>query len=158
VLPYIGFLHTWDELCFVTGFAQIDIATSGNEVIVTNGQQRGSLGYLNEQNLAYFDLSAGVWVWRDPFAERLTSVAVMGEIHYTTTLQDSDFINANVAGTPLNIGNPFNRQDIVNGTIAVQAEIANTTTFRVAGVFPLGSAPDERFFDSELQVQINRRF
>jgi hypothetical protein len=162
VLPFIGFAAAPADNWFVTGFAQIDLATCGNEVLFSDGAGSQSLGWLNEQNLIYIDLATGTWIYRNPDAVRLTGIAIMGEVHYTTTIQNSDQIAAVVPSpfgpTPLVIDNPFNRQDIVNATIALQMEIANTTTFRIAGVFPLGEAPDERFFDSEVQFQINRRF
>ncbi|HTN75987.1 MAG TPA: hypothetical protein VL096_12100, partial [Pirellulaceae bacterium] len=148
-----------DESFFVLGFAQIDIATNGNEVRISENQSASrSLGYLTDQNLMYFDLSVGGWLYRNPYAERLTSIALMGEVHYTTTITNTDSMNVSSQGTVLQISNPYNRQDIVNSTIALQFEIANTTTLRVAAAFPLGDREDQRFFDSELQVQINRQF
>lgn len=154
LLPYIGLIHTHQDRLFLTAFAQVDLATSGNEVLLNNE----SLGYFNEQNLLYLDLAVGSFLFNDPTARRLTSVAVSGEVHYTSTMQDTDVIAASDLFNAMRITNPYNRQDIVNGTVAVQFAIANTTNFRVAGVFPLGSDIDQRYFDSELQFQVNRRF
>jgi hypothetical protein len=154
LLPYIGLIHTHQDTLFLTAFAQVDLATSGNEVLLNNE----SLGYFTEQNLLYLDLAVGSFLFNDPTARRLTSVAVSGEVHYTSTMQDTDVIAASDLFNAMRITNPYNRQDIVNGTVAVQFAIANTTNFRVAGVFPLGSDIDQRYFDSELQFQVNRRF
>ena len=158
ILPYIGFVTALDEVFFVQGFWQIDVATSGNEVLLQTGANNQSLGYLNDQNLMYLDLAVGGWLYHNPYAERLTGLALLGELHYTTTLQNSDQIRADDQGTQIFISNPFNRQDITNGTVALQFEIANTTTFRIATVLPLGERPDQRFFDSEVQFQVNRKF
>ncbi len=159
-LPFVGFATALDDVFFVQGFWQIDLATSGNEVLMNDGNTTNSLGYLNDQNLMYLDFAVGGWLYHNIYAERLTGVALLGEIHYTTTIQNSDRIFAvdPGQGTQILISNPFNRQDITNGTVALQFEVANTTTFRVAGVFPIGDRPDQRFFDSEVQFQVNRRF
>jgi hypothetical protein len=46
----------------------------------------------------------------------------------------------------------------VNGTVGLQLLLFDASSLRVAGVFPLGDRPDQRFFDAEVQVQFNRRF
>jgi hypothetical protein len=46
---------------------------------------------------------------------------------------------------------------VLNGTIGVQMLLFELSSLRIAGVFPLRSE-DQRFFDSEVQVQFNRRF
>lgn len=154
ILPYVGMIHTHEDAFFMTAFAQVDLATGGNEVLFDNQ----SLGDFNEQNLLYLDLAVGTYLLNDPYARRLTSVAVSGELHYTSTMQDTDVIAANDFFNALQISNPYNRQDILNGTVAIQFSVANTTNFRFAGVFPMGTDIDERVFDSELQFQVNRRF
>jgi hypothetical protein len=159
ILPWIGFLHTFsDDRFFVTGFAQLDLATSGNEVTAPL-QNNMSFGRFNEQNLLYLDLAVGHFLYRDEYARRLTSIALMGEAHYTTTVQDTDFIDGGNPGMgAFQLTNPYNRQDIVNGTVALQFEIANTSTFRIGAVAPLSDEADKRLFDAELQVQFNRKF
>jgi hypothetical protein len=156
LLPWIGFTTAIGEQFFMTGFLQVDIAANGNEVLAPQFDR--SLGFFTEQNLMYLDLAVGTWLYNNPYAERLTSVALLGELHYTTTLQDTDVIEDTVFGSEFFIGNVFNRQDILNGTVAVQFEIANTTNFRFAAVTPLSNSPDRRLFDSELQFQVNRKF
>jgi len=46
---------------------------------------------------------------------------------------------------------------VLNGTVGVQFLLFDASSLRVAGVFPLGGE-DRRLFDSEVQVQFNRRF
>jgi hypothetical protein len=162
VLPYIGFIHApgdpswgWNDGLFLTGFAQLDLAASGNTIDgIPEFGDPFVLGTLTEQNLLYLDLGAGYWFFRDPYAPRWTGVALVGEFHYTTAIQDADLV-----GNPLTvaIGNPANRFDIVNGTLGLQFLMFEASSLRVAGVFPLGDE-DHRFFDAEFQVQFNRRF
>ena len=166
LLPYIGFVWSpgdprwgWGSGLFLSGFAQIDINANGNrvDVIDVNNMSRGSLGTLTDQNLGFLDLAAGYWLYRDPGAPRLTGLAAITELHYTTTLQDVDRINGNVGGNAIFLNNTGNRFDVLNGTIGVQALLFDASSLRVAGVFPLGNE-DRRLFDSEVQVQFNRRF
>jgi hypothetical protein len=160
LLPYVGFLSAGDKPYFINGFLQVDIATGGNRVDVGRlGAPAMTIGRFTEQNLLFADLGTGYWLYRDPNSQnRLTSLAALLELHYTSSLQDADSIVAAAGGRPFNYTNNFNRFDILNITTGVQAQLFNATSLRVAGVFPLGSAPDRRFFDSELQVQVNRRF
>ena len=161
LLPYTGFLFAGDDRpYFINGFMQVDVATAGNRIEAgrVNGPSR-ILGTFNEQNLLFLDLGTGYWLHRDDTGTNpLTSLATLLEFHYTTSLQDTDVVNATVFGRPINYRNNFNRFDIVNITTGVQARLWDNTSVRVAGVFPLGSRDDQRFFDSEVQVQINRQF
>jgi len=166
LLPYIGFLVApgdptwgWNDGVFLSGFAQIDIVTDGSNVnlLPPSGAGARSLGKFNEQNLAFLDLGVGYWLFRNPYAERLTGLAVVSELHYTTSLQDSDVLGANLPGGEITVASRGNRFDVLNGTIGVQMLMFELSSLRVAGVFPLRDE-DQRFFDSEVQVQFNRRF
>src|SRR5262245_638069 len=79
LLPYIGFLWNpgdptwgWGDGLFVTGFAQIDVATNSNQVnfVGPDNTPVQPLGKLTEQNLAFLDIAVGYWLYRDPYAER----------------------------------------------------------------------------------------
>jgi hypothetical protein len=166
LLPYIGFVWSpgdprwgWGSGLFFTGFAQIDINTTGNpiDILGPNNVPVASLGRLTDQNLGFLDIAAGYWLYRDPDAERLTGLAVVSELHYTSTLQDIDRINFAMNGTTFALNATGNRFDVLNGTIGIQALLFDASSLRVAGVFPIGD-DDRRLFDSEVQVQFNRRF
>ncbi|MFH1918341.1 MAG: hypothetical protein ABIP48_00425 [Planctomycetota bacterium] len=155
LLPYVGFLRAPDDVLFYQGFLQVDIAANGNRVELAGAD----LGRLTDQNLLFLDLSLGRWLLRNPLGEeapRLKGLAGIVEVHYTTTLQDTDVVNGAAGQALLQLSNPLNRIDVVNLTAGLHAEIGMTEV-RVAGVFPLRDAHD-RLFDSELQVSVNRRF
>lgn len=157
VMPYIGFLRAPDSRFFYQGFLQCDIPTNGNRIDYRDVVGSGNLGILNEQALLYVDLSAGYWLHRNPCA-CITGLAVVSELHYTTTLEDSDqVLKIGYPAPRLFFGNFANRVDVVNLTVGLHAELANQTVCRVGGAFPLSSG-DNRAFDSELQVQLERRF
>jgi hypothetical protein len=166
LLPYIGFVWApgdprwgWNDGLFVSGFAQVDLNTAGNTVAALgpNGVPATTFGLLNDQNLGFLDIAAGYWLYRDPYAPRLTGLAAITELHYTTTLQDADRLPGTVNGAVFTINGAGNRFDVLNGTVGVQFLMFDASSLRVAGVFPLGNE-DRRLFDSEVQVQFNRRF
>ncbi len=167
LLPFIGFVWSpgdprwgWGSGLFLTGFAQMDINTASNtiDVLGPNNTPAATVGKLTDQNLAFLDLAAGYWLYRDPYAPRLTGLAAVTELHYTTSLQDADRINGTIQNTgPFSLNSTDKRFDVLNGTIGVQALLYDASSLRVAGVFPLGN-DNRRLFDSEVQVQYNRRF
>jgi hypothetical protein len=166
LLPYIGFNYApgdprwgWGDGLFVTGVMQFIVATNGNTIELEFGPTTEELGKYNDRTLMLLDLSAGYWLYRDPDAQRWTGLAVVGELHYTTSVQESDFAGGEFPLTSFALGSPEgNRLDILNFTIGIQALLFDLSSFRVAGAFPLGSGPDERMFDSEVQFQFNRQF
>jgi hypothetical protein len=160
LLPYVGLLHKPSERFFWQGFLQLDVAANGNRIDFSdqfNGT--GTFGTLKDQGLLYADLSAGYWLYHNPCARALTGFAPLVELHYTTALQDADFVTGRgyVTRSQFSFGNIANHVDMVNCTVGLHAEFASHTLCRVGGVFPLRSG-DNRSFDSEVQVQVERRF
>lgn len=160
--PYLGVLHSPNDCLFFHGFLQLDVATHGNLVTFddTTGPSNVA-GRYNDQTLLYADVGGGYWLWRDPCAS-VTGLAALFEVHYTTTLNDTDSLFATPVGVGggghvMNLANPANGMDVVNLTAALHAELARYTSLRVGGVFPLND-PDDRFFDAEVAAQLIRRF
>jgi hypothetical protein len=159
LLPYVGGIWSPTESLFFTSFLQVDVATGGNEVLVSApGLTAQSAGLFNNQNLLYVDAGVGCWLYQNPYAEWITGIASVLEFHYTTALQDTDAIFFQQGTTFALISNPRNRFDVVNLTAGVNFLLGEMSNLRVAGVFPLGDSPDQRFFDAEVQVQFNQRF
>jgi hypothetical protein len=158
VLPYAGFVSVPTAKFFWEGFAQVDITANPIRVDYRSAAGSGTSD-LSEQNLLYLDLAAGYWLYRNPCGcRRLTGIAGMVELHYTTTLQDSDLVVTPTVPPPaLGFANFANRVEVLNLTVGIHAELANCTVCRIGGVFPLRTG-DDRSFDSELQVQLERRF
>ena len=160
--PYLGVLHSPNDCFFLHGFLQLDIATHGNLVTFDDTLGPGNVaGRYNDQTLLYADVGGGYWLWRDPCA-CVTGLAALVEVHYTTTLNDTDALFATPVGSGggghvMNLVNPANRLDVVNLTAALHAELAQYTSLRFGGVFPLRD-PDNRFFDAEVAVQLIQRY
>lgn len=159
LLPYLGGIWSPTESLFFTGFLQVDVATGGNDVIVSQfGLPGQSAGLFNSQNLLYVDAGVGYWLYQNPYADWMTGLAGVLEVHYTTALNDTDSVFFQGDGTFGLISNPQNRFDVVNLTAGLNFLLGELSNLRVAGVAPLGDSADRRFFDAEVQVQFNQRF
>lgn len=151
LLPYIALQSSPDDNWFFHAFCQVDIAANENEVsLIGNGFTDSDS--LADQTLLYLDGSAGYWWYQSADDSGLTGLASVLELHYTTTLNDADTAILNGAF----IGNFENRFDVLNLTAGVHSEWSGNTAVRVAVVVPLDR--DERFFDSETQVSVIRRY
>ena len=154
ILPYVGALWTPDDRWFAQAFLQFDVAANGNQI---SQQGFGEIGSLRDQTLLYLDLSVGCWLYRDPSAAWVTGVAPVVEFHYTTTLQDAQFVQGQLPDA-FEFGNVANRLDIHNLTLGAQFLLGKQSTLHVAGVIPLDSLGYDRQFDGELLVQLDRFF
>jgi hypothetical protein len=164
-LPFLAVQDQSTSRIFWHGFLQLDVPSAGNSfafesvaplpVIAVSGEYR-------DQTLLHVDLGGGYWLFRccDRTDAFLTGLASLIELHYTTTLQDSDIDTAAAGvGFPsvaFDLRNALGRADIVNVTAGLHAELVADYTLRVAAAFPI--AEDERFFDSEVLLQLGRRF
>ena len=151
LLPYLALQMAPDDNWFFHTFAQVDIAANENAVNL-QGPGFSDSDSLADQTLLYLDASAGYWWYRTADDSGLTGLASVVELHYTTTLNDAD--TANLSGAF--IGNFDNRYDVLNLTAGVHSEWSGNTAVRIAVVVPLDR--DERFFDSETQVSVIRRY
>ena len=151
--PYFGILGSPNDFFFYHGFFQLDIPTNGNRLEVEGADS----GILTDQNALYLDFAIGSWLFRDPSRYYITGVAALAEFHYTTTLQDADHVTVRNAGDRLTFGNTYNRLDVPNITVGIHTQVTELTDLRVSGVFPLDTGAD-RLFDSEIAVQVNRRY
>ena len=166
VSPFAGLMQTSaDKLTFAHGFLQLDFATAGNTV---DGERldpfapffTSATGVLNEQTLLHLDASVGHWLHRRECCGCATSLAALLELHYTTTLQDTDRVEliASGAGTiSYALQNLSNRVDSFNLTTGLHAQFPSRWNLRVAASLPLRNRGD-RQFSSELQVSLNKDF
>jgi hypothetical protein len=99
----------------------------------------------------------GYWLSRNPCADWVTGLAGVVELHYTTTLQDADIVTGTTSSRFFSFGNFSNYVDVLDLTVGLHAELGNQTLCRVAGVVPLRTG-DDRLFNGEVQVQLERRF
>ncbi len=154
LMPFVAATMNLSDKWFLQSFGQMNFAASGNEVV----NQNGVLGVFNEQNLLQTDIGLGRWLWQDSTRPVFTGLAGVFELHYTTTVQDTDVVGlGNGPFLSGSILNSANRQDLLNLTSGLQAQLGPLTALRVGAVVPLRNTPD-RVFDSEIQVSLNRKF
>ncbi len=157
--PYVGFMRAPNDTFFYHGFWQVDVPLNGNRIDYVDpfNNVAGQFGRLQEQTLMHCDLSVGSWLYRNRCAPLVTGLASVVELHYTTTLDDSDLVRGTVGPLGFNFSNVLNRIDALQFTVGLHADLGPQTTFRVGGAFPLNRGA-ERPFDAEVLVSLNRRF
>ena len=165
LMPFIGVYREFGRSSWLQAFTQVDVPTSGNDVRVV-GDIINIDGRLNEQTLLYADISLGKWLYRNPSnsyrsgRRGITGIASLLELHYTGSLNDADTLLTN--GNP----SPENRLDVLNLTTGLQVEFSERWRINTSGVVPLrkrefeanGDRREDRFFDGELSLHINRFF
>jgi hypothetical protein len=153
--PFFGVLWTPNERVFTQFFGQLDFDTKGNTV--TFLRLPGEAGVIQDQSLLYLDYSFGYWLFHNPCSCRfLTGIAPMIELHYTTTLQDSDIVFPSSSPSDV-VTNVYNRQDVLNMTAGLCFEVGGSSYLRVAAVAPLKEDGD-RVFDGEINMQFVARY
>jgi len=130
---------------------------------------------IREQTLLSIDLSFGRVIYQAKSGySRLQRLALLSELHYTSTLNDADiatFRSVDPNGQPIQIygddfsagpspdapfevGNVANRLDILNANFGTVAQWGKNLTTAVGVGVPLRSG-DDRLFDWEFQFQVN---
>lgn len=153
LMPFVAMTASPNDNWFIQAFAQIDFAATGNEVIANNV----GVGKYTEQNLLHLDATLGRWLAQDLDRYYLNGIAAIVELHYTSTLNNSDAVFVSSLGGFGYLGNPLNRLDLLNLTSGLHFQISELSNLRVGAVVPLRAQP-ERVFDSEIQVSFNRMF
>ncbi len=150
--PFVGALWTPNDEWFVMGFGQIQFSTGGDPVFVRDNSLslNERSGVLTAPHVLSLDLSVGRWLFRDRRDALVQGMALIGEVHQFTALQDNDRISA-----PTFVGPRSSFQNerlyLTTFTFGVHNQLAGNSTLRIAGVMPV----DNRYFDGELIVQFN---
>jgi hypothetical protein len=154
LMPFVASTITPNDRWFIQSFGQLLFNTSGDEVV----NQGGVAGVFTQQNLLQADIGIGRWLWKDSTRPYFTGLAGVFELHYTSTIQNSDVVRLPPTGFLAgDVSNAANRVDILNLTSGIHTQLGPMSSLRVGAVVPLKENPD-RVFDSELQVSFNRRF
>jgi hypothetical protein len=151
--PFLGALYTPNDRLWVQTFAQVDFDSGGNAVDwITIDEPNG---VIQDQSLLFLDVAIGYWIYRSCCCDSwITGIAPMVELHYSTTMQNTDF----VGGTSGNfITNPDNRLDVLNLTGGLRFQLRELSFLTIAGVAPLRQGSD-KIFDSEVSLQYVRVF
>ncbi len=153
LVPFVAIASTPRPAFFYQAFLQMDVATNGNTV----DSSFGPPGSLYEQTLMHLDLETGYWLYRNQCACVLTGLASVVELHYTRTMQGAHSVEDTFLGGSILFTSGPGQMDVVDLTIGLHAELARQTLLRVGASFPL-TTDQNRTFDNEIQVQLERRF
>jgi hypothetical protein len=148
--PFLGLLFKPDPRAFIEGFLQADFVANGDAVFQNVGGTLTKLGVYQDQTSLSLDLKAGYWIYRGPEAGFVTGIAPSVELHYTTTLQNTD-----TAGP---VTNPFNHTDVLDLTSGLHVELSRGTDLTAGMSIPLKPAGGDRPYDSAVIVQLNQRY
>lgn len=152
--PFFGALWTPNDRFFAQGFLQYQVDTNGNPVSVNTTGSMSQVGTIHDATYQYLDLGIGWWAHRDPNSHGLfKGLAYTAELHWNTTLQDSDAVSfGNLA-----IGSGATNIETINLILGGHVELAHDTTVSLAYTAPLGGGVDQEF-DGELRLFFNRFF
>ena len=154
LMPYVGAVYAPNDRFFSQGLLQVSTVTSGNPTYLDVPQLgQVQLGTLNDPTWLFASLNFGYWTHRGDVSQRLSGIAPFFEIHYNTTVNDTDAITAG----PFQVGNTFSHLEMLNLVAGVNFEFFGHTYLSAAYVAPATNGPD-RFFDGELRVLFNRYF
>jgi hypothetical protein len=153
LVPFVAYQAAPTEDFFVHAFLQCDTPTNANSVQIRKPQ--APVGQVEnrkftDQTLLFLDTSVGYWLFRDPESQWLTGLASLAELHYTTALNRADFTSDSTR--LVTFGNT-GRLDVLNLTVGLHAEIAQSTILRAGYVTPLRD-DNHRFFDCEVTVAL----
>ena len=130
---------------------QLDVAANGDPVFGDlTGGPLPKIGVFNDSTLIYVDVAASHILYRNPCCNFLKQVIANGEIHYSGTLQESDFVQRG----NLNYSNLKRNFNVVNATAGLHLVLGNNMVVTPAMAVPLRDGLDEQF-DYEAIVHLN---
>lgn len=159
LIPYLTF--TWREGdWFGHLVSQVDVSVSGDELFAGSDGNLASLGRVDRGVTMGFDAGLGYWLV-EPLCPCSSGLAAVSELHYTTTLGDPDILTATgipagagTAGTVgVNTGDVIG--DLLNLTVGLDWTRPNGFSIRSGLSVPVR---DQRVYDTEVILQINRTF
>lgn len=183
VSPFLAFAFGQSRRLYYQGFLQFDLSTNPSDF---NATVQGDVfpfltppvtplapiavdfhdqARLHQQTLVRMNLGCGYELYRGCWRRDEISLTGLLELHYTSTLQDAKryqntILNYDYLGDPipleLQVGNGSNRNDVLNIALGSTARLAKTA-LTTGVVFPLRTG-DDKPFDAEINVQLQRRF
>lgn len=154
LMPYVGAVYAPNDRFFSQALLQVSTVTSGNQVYLSNSQTGlQPIGTLNDPTWLFASLNIGYWTHRTDPSQRLSGISPLFEVHYNTTLQDTDTVTAG----PFQVGDTYSQLEMINLVAGVNFEFFGSSYLSLAYVAPATNGPD-RFFDGELRVLFNRYF
>ena len=150
LLPFVGMLWRQRPNTFLQSYMQLDVAANGDPLFGNLlGGPLPQLGTFTDSTLLHLDFALSHSFYRNP--ERCVQEIIgNAELHYTGTLQSSDFITAGGL-TYTNLKRNFN---IVNATFGLHLILSDNLVVTPGMSIPLQDGLN-RQFDYEAMAQVN---
>jgi hypothetical protein len=149
--PFTSLLYRYNEDWSFQGLMQFDVAANGDTIRGDlTGASQPVLGKFNDSTLMHLDLAATRSLYQNRCGSVVRQVLLNGELHYTGTLQPSDFVSSGGI-TYTNLARNFN---ILNATAGTHFVLANNLVVSPAMSVPLRDGFDKQF-EYEAQLQVN---
>ena len=153
--PFLGWFST-NGISTLQMFFEVDFDLNGNGVFGDlNGSSLPKLGDLNDSNWMFLDIAYTRWLYQceSKHHRGITGFAPLVELHYSTTLNDTDEIQEN----GFHIRSTSRRYNVLNLTAGAHIRLGRSTFITPAGVVPLRESDDEQF-RYELALLVNHMF
>ncbi len=151
ILPFTALLLRASEDTFLQAYMQLDVAANGDPLYGNlAGGPLPQLGVFTDSTLMTLDFAVNHVLHRSRSRSLVSQVIANGEIHYTGTLQESDFVTSNGL-TYTNLQRYFN---VVNATAGLHLVLGSHVVVTPAMSIPLRDGLNEQF-DYEAICQIN---
>jgi len=145
--PFLAAQWVPNRRFFANGFLQVDVPLNKAstelvlDALITDDRLDGGFiadfidesGEIAQQTLLRLNVGAGCWLYDNPCARFVQKAGFIFEVHYTTTLQDSDTVGTSVDlpndlpdladSLDITVGNLKNRVDIVNCVAGIPFQI-----------------------------------
>ncbi|MEC8554529.1 MAG: hypothetical protein VXZ82_05915 [Planctomycetota bacterium] len=154
ITPYLGCLRQLDDIWFVNSFFQLDMATNGDRLITSLNNGPTQEFKVNPPPMLQIDIGGGVWLVTP--SDSAVGWAAISELHLATALGEDDaFLVDPIGGSPNVFVDQIPIRNILNLTNGLHAQINSGFSVRMGISVPL---LNDRIFDTEAMVQVNRRF
>ena len=169
--PFLAY-YTPGTRWFSQGFLQFDVPLNKSsaslaeslDVLGFNVSNINAAARLAQQTIMRLNLGTGYWLVRNRQSGWVTALAMMAEMHYTTTLNNSDLLGplqvapglSGLSAVNLTVGNIANRVDVLDLALGVPVWFGRTNITQ-GFIVPLRTGAD-RGFDFEYSLLLNRRF
>jgi hypothetical protein len=151
ILPFTALLMRINRDTAMQAYLQLDVAANGDPVFGNlSGGPLPKLGVFTDSTLITTDVAFSRTVYRGQRQSVLQQLIANAELHYTGTLQPSDFVSDGTL-TYTNLKRNFN---VVNATGGMHFVLNNDLVVTPAMSIPLRSGLDQQF-DYEAIVQVN---
>lgn len=179
LVPYVAWYYQPRARLFHQGFLQIDVPLNGSDgsmsvdgTITPDSAyapvaiSTTAAGEITQPTLLRANMGLGYWLMEGRSNGRRTGVAALLEVHYTTSFDDANSLEAalgtlvdgggSLPAIPLDIeaGAGRSRTDVVNLSTGLAIDLGSCLVTN-GFILPIS---DHRYFDFEYNLQVNRRF